>query len=181
MPNERHILLLPGSLRAGSTNETVLRTAAAVAAATPGLRATYYAGLAGLPHFNPDHDTDPLPGPVAALRAAVEAADALLVCTPEYAGTLPGSFKNLLDWTVGGTEVADKPAGWINAAGPGRGQGAEATLRTVLGYTGAAVVDGACVRIPLDRGAVGPDGLVADPLVRERIGEVLARLAAAAV
>ncbi|MFJ2810811.1 NADPH-dependent FMN reductase [Kitasatospora sp. NPDC087271] len=180
MPNERHILLLPGSLRAGSANETVLRTAAAVAAATPGLRATYYAGLAGLPHFNPDHDADPLPGPVAALRAAVEAADALLVCTPEYAGTLPGSFKNLLDWTVGGTEIADKPAGWINAAGPGRGQGAEATLRTVLGYTGAAVVDGACVRIPLDRGTVGPDGLVADPLVRERIGEVLARLAAAA-
>ncbi|MFJ7911125.1 NADPH-dependent FMN reductase [Kitasatospora sp. NPDC096204] len=178
MPNERHILLLPGSLRAGSTNETVLRTAAAVAAATPGLRATYYAGLAGLPHFNPDHDTDPLPEPVAALRAAIGEADALLVCTPEYAGTLPGAFKNLLDWTVGGVEISDKPTGWINAAGPGRGLGAEATLRTVLGYTGAAVLDEACVRLPLERGAVGPDGLVADPLGRERIGEVLARLAA---
>ncbi|MFG2914450.1 NADPH-dependent FMN reductase [Kitasatospora sp. NPDC048298] len=178
MPNERHILLLSGSLRAGSTNETVLRTAAEVAAATPGLRATYYAGLAGLPHFNPDHDTDPLPEPVAALRAAIEAADALLVCTPEYAGTLPGAFKNLLDWTVGGVEISDKPTGWINAAGPGRGLGAEAALRTVLGYTGAAVLDEACVRLPLERGAVGPDGLVADPLVRERIGEVLARLAA---
>ncbi|GAA2979047.1 NADPH-dependent FMN reductase [Streptomyces lactacystinicus] len=178
MPNERHILLLPGSLRAGSTNETVLRTAAAVAAAAPGLRTTYYAGLAGLPHFNPDHDTDPLPEPVAELRAAIEAADALLVCTPEYAGTLPGAFKNLLDWTVGGIEISNKPTGWINAAGPGRGQGAEATLRTVLGYTGAAVLDEACVRLPLERGAVGPDGLVADPLVRGRIGEVLARLAA---
>ncbi|MFJ6380501.1 NADPH-dependent FMN reductase [Kitasatospora sp. NPDC092039] len=178
MPNERHILLLPGSLRAGSTNETVLRTAAAVAAATPGLRTTYYDGLAGLPHFNPDLDTDPLPEPVAALRAAIGAADALLVCTPEYAGTLPGAFKNLLDWTVGGTEISDKPTGWINAAGPGRGQGAEATLRTVLGYTGAAVLDEACVRLSPARGAVGPDGLVADPLVRERIGEVLARLAA---
>ncbi|MFF0409834.1 NADPH-dependent FMN reductase [Kitasatospora sp. NPDC004745] len=178
MSNERHVLLLSGSLRAGSTNETVLRTAAAVAAATPGVRATYFEGLAALPHFNPDHDTDPLPGPVADLRAAVAAADALLICTPEYAGTLPGSFKNLLDWTVGGTEISDKPSAWINAAGPGRGGGAEATLRTVLGYTGAAVVDGACARIPLDRQAVGPDGLVADPLVRERIGEVLARLTA---
>ncbi|MEU9079711.1 NAD(P)H-dependent oxidoreductase [Kitasatospora sp. NPDC048538] len=178
MSNERHVLLLSGSLRAGSTNETVLRTAAAVAAATAGVRATYFEGLAALPHFNPDHDTDPLPGPVADLRAAVAAADALLICTPEYAGTLPGSFKNLLDWTVGGTEISDKPSAWINAAGPGRGGGAEATLRTVLGYTGAAVVDGACARIPLDRQAVGPDGLVADPLVRERIGEVLARLTA---
>ncbi|MER7754309.1 NADPH-dependent FMN reductase [Kitasatospora sp. NPDC097643] len=177
MPNDRHILLLPGSLRAGSTNETVLRTAAALAATTPGLRATYYAGLAELPHFNPDDDLDPLPGPVTALREAIEAADALLICTPEYAGTLPGSFKNLLDWTVGGTEISDKPTAWINAAGPGRGHGAEATLRTVLGYTGAAVLEEACAKIPLDRAAVGPDGLVADPLVRERIGEVLATLA----
>ncbi|MQS12033.1 NAD(P)H-dependent oxidoreductase [Streptomyces kaniharaensis] len=178
MPNDRQILLLPGSLRAGSTNETVLRTAAAVAAATPGVGTAFYTGLAELPHFNPDHDTDPLPEPVAGLRAAIEAADALLICTPEYAGTLPGSFKNLLDWTVGGTEISDKPTAWINAAGPGRGQGAEATLRAVLGYTGAAVLEEACARIPLDRQAVGPDGLVADPLVRERIGEVLARLAA---
>ncbi|MFJ8474636.1 NADPH-dependent FMN reductase [Kitasatospora sp. NPDC094011] len=178
MPNERHILLLPGSLRAGSANEAVLRTAAAVAGSLPGVRTTYYSGLAGLPHFDPDLDTDPLPGPVAGLRAAIEAADALLVCTPEYAGTLPGSFKNLLDWTVGGVEISDKPTGWINCAAPNRGHGAEATLRTVLGYTGAAVLDGACVRIPLERGAVGPDGLVADPLVRGRIGEVLTRLAA---
>ncbi|MEV7599172.1 NADPH-dependent FMN reductase [Kitasatospora sp. NPDC089797] len=178
MPNERHILLLSGSLRAGSANEAVLRTAAAVADTLPGVRTVYHPGPAGLPHFNPDHDTDPLPEPVAGLRAAIGAADALLVCTPEYAGTLPGAFKNLLDWTVGGVEIADKPVGWINCAGPGRGGGAEATLRTVLGYTGAAVLDEACVRIPLERGAVGPDGLVADPLVRERIGAVLARLAA---
>ncbi|MEV6979109.1 NADPH-dependent FMN reductase [Kitasatospora sp. NPDC093806] len=178
MPIDRQILLLPGSLRAGSVNETVLRTAAAVARATEGVATSYYTGLAGLPHFNPDLDLDPLPEPVAGLRAAIEAADALLICTPEYAGTLPGAFKNLLDWTVGGTEIADKPAAWINAAGAGRGLGAEAALRTVLGYTGAAVVEEACVRVPLARGDVGADGLVADPLVRDRIGEVLVRLAA---
>ncbi|MGD0240963.1 MAG: NAD(P)H-dependent oxidoreductase [Streptosporangiaceae bacterium] len=34
----------------------------------------------------------------------------------EYAGTLPGSLKNLLDWTVGGGEIYGKPAGWINVA-----------------------------------------------------------------
>ncbi|MFF8768943.1 NADPH-dependent FMN reductase [Kitasatospora sp. NPDC015120] len=180
MPIDRHILLLPGSLRAGSVNETVLRTAAAVALATEGVATTYYTGLAGLPHFNPDLDTDPLPAPVTALRAAVEAADALLICTPEYAGTLPGAFKNLLDWTVGGIEIADKPAAWINAAGTGRGLGAEEALRTVLRHTGASVVEAACVRVPLARGDVGADGLVADPLVRDRIGEALLRLAASA-
>jgi len=172
------ILLLSGSLRAASTNEAVLRTAQALAPSL-GLRAVRYEGLAELPHFNPDDDTDPLPAPVTALRAAIDRATAILVCTPEYAGTLPGSFKNLLDWTVGGTEISDKPTAWINAAAPGRGHGAEATLRTVLGYTGAHVVDAACLKLPVDRGAVSEDGLLTDPDARRRLGEALTVLAAA--
>ncbi|MDH6108790.1 NAD(P)H-dependent FMN reductase [Kitasatospora sp. MAP12-15] len=172
-----HILLISGSLRTGSSNETILRTAEAVAPAH--LATVHYRGLGELPHFNPDDDTDPLPAPVAELRAAIAAAGALLICTPEYAGTLPGAFKNLLDWTVGGTEISDKPAAWINAAAPGRGEGAEATLRAVLGYTGATVVDAACVRIPVDRAAVGADGVITDPAARERLAEALTLLAGA--
>ncbi|MFF4422257.1 NADPH-dependent FMN reductase [Streptomyces sp. NPDC001549] len=168
------ILLLSGSLRTGSSNESVLRTAQAVAPAQ--VRTELYEGLAALPHFNPDDDTDPLPRPVAELRAAIGAAAAVLICTPEYAGTLPGSFKNLLDWTVGGTEICDKPVAWVNAAAAGRGRGAEATLRTVLGYTGADIVEPACVSIPVDRGTVGSDGIITDEGVRERLGTVLARL-----
>jgi NAD(P)H-dependent FMN reductase len=171
------ILLLSGSLRAGSSNETVLRTARDVAPSH--IRTVAYGGLADLPHFNPDDDTDPLPPAVAGLRAAIAEASALLVCTPEYAGTLPGSFKNLLDWTVGGTEISGKPAAWINAAAPGRGQGAEATLRTVLGYTGAHVVEEACVRLPVAREATGADGVLTDPAARETIARVLDLLAAA--
>jgi NAD(P)H-dependent FMN reductase len=172
------ILLLSGSLRAGSTNEAVLRTARAVA--PPHLRTVTYEGLAGLPHFNPDDDRDPLPAPVAELRAAIDEAAAILVCSPEYAGTLPGSFKNLLDWTVGGTEISDKPVAWVNAAAAGRGEGAEATLRMVLGYTGARIVEEACARIPVERAMVGADGIITDVAVRERIGRVLGELAAVA-
>ncbi|MFD9422726.1 MULTISPECIES: NADPH-dependent FMN reductase [unclassified Streptomyces] len=178
MPTSRVILLLSGSVRAGSSNETVLRTAQDVAPAT--VRTVLYDGLGDLPHFNPDDDTDPLPKPVAELRAAIDAADALLICSPEYAGTLPGSFKNLLDWTVGGTEIGDKPAAWLNAAAPGRGEGASATLRTVLGYTGAAVVDAACVRVALDRNTVGADGVSTDPELRRQVAAVLDALVDAA-
>ncbi|WP_153813888.1 NADPH-dependent FMN reductase [Streptomyces sp. SUK 48] len=172
------ILLLSGSLRAGSGNEALLRTARAVAARA-GVEALVYDGLGRLPHFNPDDDREPLPAAVAGLRAAIDAADAVLICTPEYAGTLPGAFKNLLDWTVGGTEICDKPVAWVNVAAPGRGGGAEATLRTVLGYTGAAVVEAACARVPLGRGDVGEDGAVADPDIRRRVAEVVRLLVAA--
>jgi hypothetical protein len=46
------------------------------------------------------------------------ASDALPFCTPEYAGALPGSFKNLLDRTVGGGETYGMPVGWVNVSRP---------------------------------------------------------------
>ena len=101
------ILLISGSTRRGSGNTAALRTVQALA--PDGIMAELYDGLAALPAFSPDEDERP-PGPAADLRARIAAADALLFCTPEYAGTLPGSLKNLLDWTVGGGEIYGKPA-----------------------------------------------------------------------
>lgn len=60
-------------------------------------RGRLYEGLTELPAFNPDDDRDPLPTPVATLRGALEACSTVVFCTPECAGALPGSFKNLLD------------------------------------------------------------------------------------
>jgi chromate reductase, NAD(P)H dehydrogenase (quinone) len=173
------ILLISGSLRAGSTNTAALRTAAARAG--DGIEAVLYDGLSGLPHFNPDDDPDggPVAPSVADLRARIGMADAVLFCTPEYAGALPGSFKNLLDWTVGGGETYGKPVAWVNVSGanaPTGGAGAHDSLRAVLGYTGAEIVEPACVRIPMSRGAIGPDGRIAEPAIREQLAGVLAVL-----
>jgi NAD(P)H-dependent FMN reductase len=167
------ILLLCGSLRAGSTNEALLRTAAAVLPA--GATGLPYLGMAELPHFNPDDDRDPLHPAVTDLRARIAAADALLICTPEYAGGLPGSFKNLLDWTVGGVEIGGKPTAWINASsrGPEGAAGAHACLRAVLDYTDAAIVDDACAWIPVPHQSVGDDGLIHDEASRADLATVL--------
>ena len=99
-------------------------------------------------------------------------ADAVVFCTPEYAGILPGSFKNLLDWTVGGVEMSAKPVAWVNVAAEGRGVGAIASLSTVLGYVGAVPVEEACVQFPLARDVVGADGMVADRRVRGQLSAV---------
>jgi NAD(P)H-dependent FMN reductase len=172
------ILLISGSTRSASTNSALIRTGAV--SAPDGVQPTAYFGLADLPHFNPDDDTDPPPAAVSDLRATIAAADAVLFCTPEYAGTLPGSFKNLLDWTVGGTELPDKPVAWVNAAAdPQRGGGAHATLATVLGYVQARVVEDACRHVPVPRDAVGADGLIADEPTRAAIAAALTALAAA--
>ena len=168
------IFLITGSTRAGSVNTAVLRTVVDVLGSSS--ESFLYTGLATLPAFDPDADRDPLPPAVAELRAAVASADAVLFCTPEYAGALPGSFKNLLDWLVGSVVMSDKPSGWINVASvasPSGGSGAHDSLRTVLGYVQAAVVEDACVRMPLSRNDVGADGLI----VGHR-GEIASALAA---
>ena len=171
-----HVLMICGSLRAGSTNEAALRTAAGVA--PEGVATRLFDGLGKLPHFNPDDDHEPLHPAVVDLRAAIGAADALLLCTPEYAGALPGSFKNLLDWTVGGGEIYRKPTAWINVSAATTGAAkAHASLRLVLGYASVDIVDTACAHIPVPRDTIGADGLIADPARRAEIAGVLTALA----
>ena len=171
------ILLVSGSLRAGSTNTALLRTAQSM---TPeGIQTLLYDGMGDLPHFNPDDDVDgePLPPGPAQLRELLDQCDAILFCTPEYAGELPGSLKNLLDWTVGGGTY-EKPVAWVNASGsPTRAEGAHAALRRVLEYTNADIVEGACARIPVARNAIGDDGIVTDARVRSGAAWVLSSLA----
>lgn len=177
------LLLISGSLRGGSTNSATVRTAAALA--PDGIRTEIYDGMGRLPHFNPDDDPTDGVGldlEVAALRAALAEADALLLSTPEYAGALPGSFKNLLDWTVGGGQTYEMPVAWINVSGkaaPSGGADAHDSLRKVLGYTGSKIVEEACVRLPLARADIGEDGLVAPSEAREAIVGAVTALDAA--
>lgn len=173
------VLLLCGSLRDRSTNTAVLRTVAA--AAPEGIEARVFEGLGDLPHFNPDDDATPLHPAVATLRGEIRMSDALLFSTPEYAGALPGSFKNLLDWTIGDGEVGsiyEKPVAWINAS-PRGAERAHESLQAVLGYAHAVVVESACTHIPVTGAMVGEDGLISDPDARGQIGSALRELASA--
>jgi chromate reductase, NAD(P)H dehydrogenase (quinone) len=177
MADPVHILLISGSTRRASTNASVLRTAQAIALG--GVTTARPELLAALPAFNPDDDHEPLHPAVADLRREIANAAAVLFCTPEYAGALPGSFKNLLDWTVGGGEIYRKPVAWINVsslAAPTGGADAHASLAKVLGYVGAQIVESACLRLPLTRDAVGADGLIADPGIQQQITNVLQNL-----
>jgi len=72
-----------------------------------------------LPHFNPALDKEPLPASIAKFRSAIDEADALIFCSPEYVFSLPGSFKNALDWLVSTVILSDKPCAMINAAASG--------------------------------------------------------------
>ena len=94
---------------------------------------TLYEGLTELPHFNPDRDDVPDPA-VTSLRAQLQAADGVLISTPEYAHGVPGSLKNLLDWVVGSGELVDKPVALLHAS---RSPWALASIRETLSVMSA--------------------------------------------
>ncbi len=172
------LALISGSLRSQSVNGAVIATAAELVPTD--VRAVIYDKLADLPHFNPDNDRDPLPSAVADMRQQLSAADAVLMSTPEYAGSLPGSFKNLLDWTIGGGSLYRLPVGWINPSAHGGSRDAYAALRTVLDRAGAHIVEDSCTDIPVPRDAIGADGRVRPPEIQAAISQAMVELLEAA-
>jgi chromate reductase, NAD(P)H dehydrogenase (quinone) len=174
------VLLISGSVRSGSSNTALLMTAQRVAPA--GVAMVLYEGLETLPYFNPDLDRDPVPDPVRGLRGHVHDADAILLCTPEYAGALPGVFKNLLEWLIGDAEpgsISHKPVASINiSAGPTGARDAHESLAKVLGFAGADFRVRAA--IPVHRHMIDADGLIGDHDVRQRVRDVIATMLAPA-
>ncbi len=136
------ILALSGSLRAASENTRVLRAAARLA--PPRVRVLVYSGLGELPLFNPDMEF-PNPPAVAALRAAINAANAVVIASPEYAHGVSAVIKNALDWMVGNESFVNKPVALVNAAP--RASHAYLALRETVTMMSARVIDAACITL----------------------------------
>ena len=108
------ILAISDSLRAASVNTEVLRAAGRLAPA--GVTIGLFDGIGGLPFFNSDLEGEHLPQAVTGFRAAIGAADGLLISSPEYARGVPGALKNALDWLVGSFEFPHKCVALINSS-----------------------------------------------------------------
>jgi chromate reductase, NAD(P)H dehydrogenase (quinone) len=139
------VLTISGSLRPESLNTLLLRAAEEQAPA--GIQLVRFTGLAAIPPFHGERsDPGESPAAVRELREQIEAADAVLIATPEYNGSIPGVLKNALDWVstpFPNNVLRGKPVAVIGASTGGYGgMWAQAELRKVLGLTGARVVNG---------------------------------------
>lgn len=173
MTTPLRVLAISGSLRAGSSNTALLRAAAGLA--PPDVEVAPYAGLAGLPAFNPDRDDDGDPA-VTDLRARLRAADGVLISTPEYAHGVPGALKNCLDWVVGSGELVDKPIGIIHAS---RSPWALSSLIETLTVMSARVIADARITVELASNRVDEAAIAGDPGLAGPIRAAVAALAAA--
>jgi NAD(P)H-dependent FMN reductase len=138
-----NILVLLGSLRAASVNRQLAELA--VETAPERVNVELFDRLGELPFYNEDIDNDEVVEPVRALRQAAAAADAALVVTPEYNGTIPGVLKNAIDWLsrpYGNSALKDKPLAVVGAAlGRYGGVWAHDETRKSFGIAGPRVVE----------------------------------------
>jgi NAD(P)H-dependent FMN reductase len=89
------IVAISGSLRANSSNTALVHAIATIAPSEVEVR--LFNSIGDLPHFSPELDGEHSPGSVVRFRVALRAADAVLICTPEYAFRMPRRFKNALN------------------------------------------------------------------------------------
>ncbi|MER6619102.1 MULTISPECIES: NADPH-dependent FMN reductase [unclassified Streptomyces] len=145
------ILALVGSLRAGSHNRQLAE--AAVKLAPAGADVALYEGLAEIPFYNEDIDVEgDVPAAATRLREAAAGADALLLFTPEYNGTMPAVLKNAIDWLsrpYGAGAISGKPVVVIGTAfGQYGGVWAHDEARKSVGIAGGKVIDDIKLSIP---------------------------------
>jgi chromate reductase, NAD(P)H dehydrogenase (quinone) len=168
------VLGIAGSIRAGSHNAQLLRLAAEELPEDVDL--VLFEGLSGIPAYDQDLE-DLAPDAVDELKLAIAEADAVLIATPEYNGSIPGALKNALDWVSrprAESPIRSKPVAVIGASTGAFGAvWAQRELKKVLALMGARVLD---IELPVgkaDRALAEPDAEL-----RRQLADVLTELVA---
>ncbi|MED5813640.1 NAD(P)H-dependent oxidoreductase [Mycolicibacterium sp. 050232] len=174
------ILVLVGSLRAASTNQRLAE--AMTANAPPGVTMKPFEHIAELPLYNEDLDHAEVASAVVQLRSLATHADALLVVTPEYNGTIPGGLKNVIDWLsrpYGRSPLKGKPAAVVGTSlGQYGGVWAHDDTRKALSIAGPRIIDTVHVSIPAK--ALEDKPFEVPPVLLADLIQVLGDLSAAA-
>jgi NAD(P)H-dependent FMN reductase len=172
MTDRKKILAISGSTRQSSTNLNLIK--AIINLSIDKLDIKIFDGLSGIPHFNPDLDTDHPPQNVTDFRRQLNEADGILICTPEYAMGVPGTLKNAIDWTVSSCEFSHKPVALITASSVG--EKGHLSLVETLKIIEADLPDDSQLLISFVKTKVNPDGKITDVKTLEQVKKLIVSL-----
>jgi chromate reductase, NAD(P)H dehydrogenase (quinone) len=161
----KKILAISGSTRSASVNLHILQAITEMYREAADW--TVYQAIDRLPHFNPDLDKEPLPQAVAELRNLIASSDAILICTPEYVFSLPGSLKNAIEWMVSTTLFTDKPAALITASSSGTK--AMEALTLIMQTVGVSLGNNGTLLIQAPKTKISREGIITDPATLAQI------------
>jgi chromate reductase, NAD(P)H dehydrogenase (quinone) len=163
------IVAIPGSLRPDSSSHKVLDSMRSLVPHE--VWWSVYDGVGRLPHFD---DSQPSYPEVDVFREVLRNADAIIICTPEYAFGVPGSLKNALDWTVSSGEFVGKPVALVTASS--QGTYGHAAMKLILTAINAKLTDDRMLLIPFIRSKFDSDGVLKDEQVRGDLLRVVGNL-----
>jgi len=175
------IIGLSGSLRKGSFNASLLRAAAATA---PEDCTVQIESIHAIPLYDADVEAASPPLPVRELQEKIDEADGLLLVSPEYNQSIPGVFKNAIDWLssfgTGGDKIfRDLPVGLIGASPSWSGTiNAQSAWLPVFRGLSVKPYLGAVLYVSAARGKFDEAGNITDAVVRDRLGEWMSGFAA---
>ncbi|CAN5322764.1 hypothetical protein BH10BAC4_BH10BAC4_26460 [soil metagenome] len=167
--NRKKVLAICGSTRKNSTNEAILNGIAQTYKEL--MEVTLFTGLVQLPHFIPDTDEEATPASVREFRNQIEKADGIIICTPEYVFSLPGSLKNAIEWTVSTTVFLNKPAALIVASGIG--DKAYESLVLIMKTVGVRMGDPGAILIKGTRNKFDSEGIPINSTEKEQIDKLV--------
>jgi chromate reductase len=171
------VLAISGSLRRDSHNTALLRAAAELV--PPPVELEIFDGLKAVEPYDEDDDRGAGPAGARRLREAIEAADAVLIATPEYNSSIPGQLKNAIDWAsrpLRDNALWGKPVAVVGAStGMFGAVWAQAEVRKTAAASGARVIE---TDLPVGHAheALIDEGRLADPELRDRFVEIIDEL-----
>ena len=167
------IIGLSGSLRAGSYNSALLRAAVDV---MPEGAALEIASIRGIPLYDGDLESEAgIPAPVARLKEQIAATDGVLLVTPEYNNSIPGVFKNAIDWASRPPADIDRVFGARPVAIVGVSAGQFGTILSqnawlpVLRTLGMRLWSEGRLMVPRGGKMFGEEGQLTDQKIKQRL------------
>ena len=132
--------------------------------------------LKELPHFDTELTISNTPAVILAFRESILAADAVLICTPEYVFSIPSGLKNAIEWCVSTTVFTGKPTALITASADGK-KGHE-ELQLIMRTIQAHVTDQTNLLIPGIKSRFDSSGNLTDQGIMEQVGTLIKELEA---
>lgn len=163
----KKILVINGSASSNSSNEKLIHYITGQLA--DDYEFTIYNGLKTLPHFDPGLADNNTPAEVTGFRHKVDAADGILICTPEYVFSIPSGLKNAIEWSVSTTIFSGKPTGLITASADGE-KGHE-ELQLIMKTVSAIFVPGTTLLIRGIKSKVNQYGEITDHTTKQDLAK----------
>jgi chromate reductase, NAD(P)H dehydrogenase (quinone) len=169
---KKKVIAICGSTRKTSSNLILIHAIEKLASEKFSM--VVFQDIESIPHFNPDHDLDTPPVEVIKLRNQLREYDGILICTPEYAMGVPGTLKNMIDWTVSSMEFSKKPTVLITASS--LGEKGHASLMETLKIIEADITEQMQLHIPYIKTKLNNEGQICDLITLDAVENLIEAL-----